>query len=63
MLYGSINSIACRHKTDIPSCLTVTYNSSFLFKSYEEGSVQKSVFKANQIRANSDYAKMFHEKY
>ena len=42
-------------------------NGLFLFKSFEERGVQKSVsqdyFKTNQVAGSGDYAKMFPGKY
>ena len=56
--------MACRHKTNIPSYLTVTRNYLFLFKCFEKRGAQKSVFqdyfKKNQIVESSDYTKIFH---
>ena len=49
------------------SYFTVTSNGLFLFKSFEERGVQKSLFqnyiKTNQLTGSGDYAKMFHRNY
>ena len=51
----------------MPSYLTVTSHGLFLFKSFKERCVKKSVFqdyfKANQIAGSGDHAKMSHRKY
>ena len=53
-------AIACRHKMNMPSYLTVPSNGLFLSKSFEEWGVQKSVFqchfKTSQIAGSSDYS-------
>ena len=60
-------ALAFRHKTNILSYLTILSNNFFLFKSFEEKGVQKSVFKdyfiTNKIAGSGGYAKMFHRKY
>ena len=49
------------------SCLAVRGNGLFLFISFEDRGVHKSVFqdyfKTNQITGKGDYAKIFHGKY
>ena len=66
MMNSSI-AIACIHKTKIPSYLTVTSNGLFLFKSFDDRGVQKSVFldysTANQLAESDDYEKMINRKY
>ena len=49
------------------SYLTVTSNSLFLFNSFEERGVQKSVFqdyfKTNLIARSGNYTNLYHRKY
>ena len=66
ILNSSVIVIACRHKANMSSCLILTSTGLFLFKSFKERGVQKSVFqncfKTNQI-GGSDDCKVFHGKY
>ena len=67
MLNSSINCIACKHEKNTSSYLTLRDNGLFLFISFEDRGVHKSVFqdyfKTNQITGKGDYAKIFHGKY